>query len=416
MNKKNIILYFLITYSVCCYLSLNRHSRASTGTYHSEIWADKAGYNVYLPALFIYDFDAAKFPEGTEKHIGYGFSLDSVSNKVITKYPYGVAFMQSPFWLIAHITSPQKDGFSMYYQKAIDFAGSFYLTLGLFFLLLTINRYRNVSISIMLSILIALSTGIFYYGIYETGMSHIYSFCCMSIILFLGLNPKKTTTHFLVMVLISALYIVIRPLNAVFLIPFILMIYLEGKLIVLKEVFKFYSPKTLIMSVLIISLLLLPQLLYYHYAYGSFVANSYQKEPFFFPSISRVIELLFSPNNGLFIYYPILLIVLIHSIFIKSNYNKLSLFLITSYILIYASWWSLSLGCSFGHRAINDILILFFIPLIVSKKRLSKFILIALIICSLINLKFIFSYDTCLHTSMNWDFAEYKAILFGEFK
>jgi len=371
---------------------------------------------VYLPALFIYDLDASKFPEGAEKQIGYGFTLDSVSHKVITKYPYGVSFMQSPFWLIAHLVSPQKDGFSMYYQKAIDFAGSFYLTLGLFFVIFTINRYRNTPISIMLSILIALSTGIFYYGIYETGMSHIYSFCCMSIILFLGLNPQKTTKHLLIIALISALYIIIRPLNIVFLIPLILMLFMNGEFALWKEVFKSYTPKTFIISILTISLFILPQLLYYHYVYCSFFANSYQKEPFFFPSLSRITELLFSPNNGLFIYYPILLIVLLHTIFIKNNYNKLSLFLIVTYILIYASWWSLSLGCSFGHRAINDIVILFFVPFIISKKRLSKFLIISLIICSLINLKFIFSYDTCLHTSMNWDFAEYKAILFGEFK
>lgn len=416
MSKKNTILYFLITYSVCCYLALNRHSNTSPGTYHSEIWADKAGYNMYLPALLIYDFDATKFPEGTEKNIGYGFTLDSVSHKVITKYPYGVALMQSPFWLIAHITSPLKDGFSLYYQKAIDFAGSFYLTLGLFFLFLTINRYRNTPISIMLSLLIAISTGIFYYGIYETGMSHIYSFCCISIILFLGLKPQKTTKHLLLIALISALYIVIRPLNVVFLLPIILMLLMNGELTLWKDVFKSYPPKTLIISVLLIGLLILPQLLYYHYAYGSFIANSYQQEPFFFPSVSRITELLFSPNNGLFIYYPILLIVLLHIIFNKSDYNKLSIFLIITYVIIYASWWSLSLGCSFGHRAINDIVILFFIPFLISKKRLSKFIIISLIICSLINLKFIFSYDTCLYNSMNWNFAEYKAILFGEFK
>jgi hypothetical protein len=416
MNKKNIILYFLIAYSVCCFLALNRHSNTSPGTYHSEIWADKAGYNVYLPALFIYDYDASKFPEGTEKHIGYGFTLDSVSHKVITKYPYGLALMQSPFWLVAHFISPHNDGFSLYYQKAIDFAGSFYLTLGLFFLFFTINRYRNIPISIMLSILIALSTGIFYYGIYETGMSHIYSFCCMSIILFLGLNPQKTTRNILLLAFTSALYIIIRPLNAVFLIPLVLMLFMNGELTLWKDIFKSYTPKTFIISVLTISLLILPQLLYYHYAYGSFVTNSYQNEPFFFPSLSRITELLFSPNNGLFIYYPILLIVLLHTFFIKSSYNKLSLLLILTYVLIYASWWSLSLGCSFGHRAINDIVILFFMPFIISKKRLSKFLVISLIMCSLINLKFIFSYDTCLHTSMNWDFAEYKAILFGEFK
>lgn len=416
MNKRKAIVYFFITYSVFCLLSLNRHSQTTSYNYHSELFADKAGYNVYLPSLFIYDFDATKFPKQTDIKTGSGFTLDSASGKVITKYPYGVALLESPFWLIAHALSETKDGYSSYYQKSIDFAGSFYLTLGLLFLCITINRYRSMSISIMLSALIALSTGIFYYGIFETGMSHIYSFCCFAIILYLSLNQEKTTTHFLLLGAASALYVVIRPLNSLFLIPILLFILMSEKISLRDALIKLLTLKTTLYLLLIVSVIIAPQLLYYHYAFGSFIADSYQNEPFFFPSLTRITELLFSPHNGLFIYYPILLMMLLYIIFHKNKYNKLSLFLMVSYVLIYASWWSLSLGCSFGHRAINDIALVFFIPVFMSEKKIPHFIFFVLIMCAIINLKFIFSYDTCLYTSTNWDFVEYRSILFGEFK
>lgn len=416
MNQKiKILLFFFLIYSLFCFLSLNQHSRAKLYTYHSELWADKAGYNVYLPSLFIYNFDGKQFPHNIEKSIGNGFKLDTVSSKVITKYPYGVSLLQTPFWLIAHWISSEKDGFSIYYQKSIDFAGSFYLTLGLFFLFFTIRNFQKLAHSILLCFSILFSSGIFYYGIIETGMSHIYSFCCLSIITYLTfkLNEKNSNKYLFLLFIISLIYLIIRPLNIIFIIPFFLF-FLYNKTITIS--FSFFSLPNILKLSFTTALLILPQILYYKYAFGSYLTNSYQNEPFLFPGISRVLEMLFSPNNGLIFYYPVLLILSIYFLIERSTLSYLSLFLILIYILIYSSWWSLSLGCGFGHRAINDIIIFLFLPIILSRKIIPKFLLGLFILCILINIKFIFSYDTCLHQSDNWNYSEYKSILFGEFK
>lgn len=413
-QRLNIFLSFLICYMLFTLLSLNRHSQTTSFNYHSEIFADKAGYNVYLPSLFIYDFDATHFPETTDIKTGSGFLLDSASQKIITKYPYGVALMQSPFWLAAHLLSPIKDGYSYYYQKSVDFAGSFYLTLGLFFLYFFIKRYQNNNKALALTILIALSTGVFYYGIYETGMSHIYSFCCFSIILFYLTNSVITEKKLLYLLITSLLFIVVRPINAVFLLPIIAFIVWQ------QHNFTSYLKRLTIKNGAIVfviaSVIVLPQLLYYKYAFGSFFTMSYKNEPFFTATLSRVTELLCSPNNGLFIYYPVIVILLINCFFVKSNYNKLVLGILLMYILIYASWWSLSLGCGFGHRAINDVVLILFLPIIFIKKEIPKSLFVLLSLCALINLKFILSYDTCLHNSLNWNYSEYASILFGELK
>jgi hypothetical protein len=71
---KSFVIRILIL-GVFIFLTLNRHSRTGVFTYQSEIWADKAGYYVYLPSLFIYGFDASSFPDSIDVKTGDGFHL-----------------------------------------------------------------------------------------------------------------------------------------------------------------------------------------------------------------------------------------------------------------------------------------------------------------------------------------------------
>ncbi len=420
MNRKvNILLAFIFVYGALCFISLNRHSHAKIHTYHSEIWADKAGYNVYLPATFIYHFQTESLPKHIDSLTGYGFTIDSTNQKIITKYPYGVALMQSPFWLIAHLLSTEKDGFSVLYQKSIDFAGSFYLCLGIFMLFFLIKQYSTRNYAILLSILLTTSTGIFYYGIFETGMSHIYSFCVLSALVYLLFQTKTQATFYnlLFLGLLSSLYIIIRPINIVFLIVLFAFVLFHNKSAILNfNTFKQLKTIHYIIIISICLILIIPQLAYYKYAFNSYLTNSYSNESFVKPTLRRITQLLFSPHNGLFIYYPIGIFLLIYA-FIQQHYSRfLLLSLACVYVILYSSWWSLSLGCGFGHRAFNDIAILFFIPLFMNTPSLKKSVILIIGILAFINLKFIFSYDGCLFSSENGSFTEYFHILFGEFK
>lgn len=417
--KLKIVVLFLLVYALFSFISLNRHSKSKIYTYHSELWADKAGYNVYLPSLFIYDFDATKFPDSLDYKVGNGFALNTSTKKIITKYPYGVSLLQSPFWLIAHCLSETKDGYSMPYQKAIDFAGCFYLTLGLFFLFFIFHKLYSVGQSILFSLLILFSSGIFYYGIFETGMSHIYSFCTLSVILYLLLNKNtfKPSRYLILLSVLCLIYLAIRPINALFLLPILgYFIYQNHTTYFDRSSLINIDKKQMLIIVCVCVLLLLPQLLYYKYAFGSFFVKSYQNEPFESPTLERIAELLFSPNNGLLIYYPVCLVMLFYSFWTNHKFKYLILSLFIIYSIIYASWWSLSLGCGFGHRAMNDIILLFFAPFFIFSEKPKKWIILTILALAIVNFKFIFSYDTCLYTSINWDFTEYRSILFGEFK
>lgn len=413
----NIFIAFVFVYGIFSFLSLNRHSKSKPFTYHSELWADKAGYNVYLPAIFIYNFKASQVPNNLDFKTGNGFQLDSLTGKIITKYPYGVSLLQSPFWLIAHLCSDTKDGYSTYYQKSIDFAGCFYLTLGVFFLFFIFRGFHSFQSSILITTLVLFISGIFYYGIFETGMSHIYSFSCLSILLYLLFYKNKFNSfHYIIfLTFITTSYVIIRPINGIFLVPlFGYFIYLNKPDFFNLDIILKIKRRDIVIFSIITFLLISPQLCYYKYAYNGFLVKSYQNESFQFPSINRIIELLFSPNNGLLIYYPACLVLLVYSFLKRHHFKYFAFSLFVSYVLIYASWWSLSLGCSFGHRALNDVFLLFLIPLFHAPVK--KWVLYVLLFSAVINFKFIFSYDTCLYTSINWDFTEYLSILFGDFK
>ena len=105
MNKKEIG-FFLTLLVVSLFLTFKIHHGKGQYNFRSEIWADRAGYYIYLPALFIYHFDAKNCPEKIDERTGYGFVIDQKNNTINTKYNYGVAALVSPFFLVAYVMSP----------------------------------------------------------------------------------------------------------------------------------------------------------------------------------------------------------------------------------------------------------------------------------------------------------------------
>lgn len=138
---------------VLVFAALNRHSRSIPYTYSSQVMSDKAGYYVYLPALFLYQFKAQDFPAKVDSLTGSGFYLNLKNNKVHSKYPVGTAVLISPFFLTAHLfvtlSGGLADGFSMPYQNAINLAAVFYLLLGIYFLNRFLLNYFSQKIAVI---------------------------------------------------------------------------------------------------------------------------------------------------------------------------------------------------------------------------------------------------------------------------
>ncbi|MFY8021785.1 MAG: hypothetical protein ACOVP1_11325, partial [Bacteroidia bacterium] len=306
------IIGFAILSILLLFATLNLHSRSGEFNYHSEIFSDKAGYQVYLPALFIYHFNATEFPDSVEFKTGEGFVLNRTSNKIFTKYPSGVALMQSPFFIGAHVYCKlfypeQASGYSRPYHYASDIAAVVYVLLGLICLFLFLTHYYDEK-TVAYSVLIFLfGTNLFYYATKETGLSHAYSFflCAAWLLVYKKLIAQEnySTKQLIFLAVLSGLIILVRQINLVFL-PFF--IFLDSSnLNTVWERIKKIGLKRIILLFIIIGIVMSPQIAYNFYCFNSPFAYSYGNESFIYKFNPQFNRVLFSFENGLFAMNPI---------------------------------------------------------------------------------------------------------------
>lgn len=430
MKKIGSYIFWTLFFGVALFLTFNKHSKSPLHNYQSEVWADKAGYYVYLPLAINYKLDARKLPDSISIKTGDAFFVDSAKNKLKTKYTCGVAIMQTPFYIVANSIASAGDyhnnGFSKIHYGAVNIAAVFYLILGLYFLRRFLTYYYSSLISYLTVAVIFLATNLYYYAIDETGMSHVYSFALFSVLLFWVKQSNFFTLssiykNVLIGVVIG-LIILIRPTNIVFLSIILFLDIDDLKMLVNR--FKNIISLRVSLPVLIGGfIILLPQFLYWKYAFGSYLNYSYQNEHFNWFS-SQIAKTFFSPNNGLFLYTPFYVLILLALILMIKNKVKnsvlvLGVFITISYI--FSCWWDWSFGCSFGARSYVEYLALFSIPVgylfSVALKNKFTLILFSTIVLLFIafNFKMIYSYDECFWGS-EWDWQAYKTHVFAPTK
>ncbi|PKP33149.1 MAG: hypothetical protein CVT99_01480 [Bacteroidetes bacterium HGW-Bacteroidetes-16] len=431
-EKKFLYLVLILLLGIMIFLTFNRHSKSGYFNYHSEIWADKAGYYVYLPATFKYAFNPDEFPDSMDVRTGYGFSLDLKDHKIRTKYTCGVALMQIPFYFLADVLATplhqKADGFSPVYHWAVNVAAVFYLLAGILFLYLFLRNYFKISVTVLVLASLVFGTNLYYYAIDETGMSHVYSFALFSGYLYLWKRIRekenKQILWLVIISMIAGLIILLRPLNVIFLVgTFFLDVQNRNEL--KRRLGSVFQLKTLGIILISVLVMLSPQLFYWKYLTGSFISYSYGNEGFNWLNPQLMITW-FSPKNGLLLYTPLVLIMLFsigYMIFQKQSRSNGVLigilFLVLSYVL--SCWWQPEFGCSFGARNFVEYYALFALALgygyqsIIKKGWLIQsifWLMIALMIAY--NLKMTYSWDGCFYGVGYWDWNTYWHVVVSE--
>jgi hypothetical protein len=421
------ILIIIALSALLLFLTFNRHSKSGYFNYHSELWADRAGYYAYLPAAFKYSFNPLLFPDSVDHKTGDGFHLDEENNTIVIQYTYGIALMQLPFYLIADMLadplSQEPDGFSPVYHWSISFAAVTYLILGLISLFLFLRYYFSRLISLIVIASVLTATNLLYYTIDDPGMSHVYSFSVFSIFLYLYKKCRSqrmnTATVFLTS-FICVFIVFLRPTNIIFLLAALLLDiknYNELKIRARR------CPETRIIISIVVSILLLliPQIIYWHYTYGSYLPYTYGDEGF--TRIPKILTLWFAPSTGLFIYTPFIIVILISisymiikRIDIQNGIIIGSLFIILSYIL--SSWFDPGFGCSFGSRPFVEYYAILCLPLgylyshMLEKRTIYQIAFWGLVLLLVTyNIKLTYTFDECFYGSGYWDWNEYVRLL-----
>lgn len=421
--KPKIFLLFLLPFFI--FLTFNKHSKDKAKSYHGVIWSDAAGYYVYNPMWFIYGNEASSFPDSIEAQTGNGFQLNFESNKVLTKYPCGVAILQAPFFLVSHaLAKPlgyKADGFSRIYSFGLFFAGIFYCCMGLFFLSKFLSRYFSPGISMSAPILFLAGTNLFYYSIDAPGMSHVYSFFLFSLIIYLSpvITTKPNFKYYVLFFICLFLAVLARPTN-ILIGLFPLFYFVNSRTEIMERIqFLLQQKITLFISIALGCLVLIPQLLYWHNTTGNFLSYSYKDEGFDFLKNPKILEVWFSTNNGLFTYSPMILLSVVGIVLLivnkkLSGYFYAGLFLLISYV--FASWWCWWFGCSFGARSFVEYYAVLIIPFcfLLERSAMNKYsriiVILAIGFCCYLNMDMEYYYDGCFYGE-TWDFASYLKLL-----
>lgn len=416
---------FLSIFGLLLFLNFNRHSKHGSFNYHGELYADKAGYQVFLPALFYYDFDATKFPTDMDWKTGTGYKLDTINKKVLTKYPVGVAMLELPFFMVGIVIDKIKGttndlGYSPIQHKMIGVSTTFYVVLGMLLLFKSFGNRFKPRLKYLLLFLLVFGSNFFFYITRDAGLSHAYSFFVFAGLFYLlkqffeGEGNWKSIVFLGILMTLGCL---IRPINVLFLtLSSFVFILPNWKVLMLKK-------EALIKGILIalpfVVLLVLPQLLYYKYAFGDWFAYSYNDERFLYWFNPRLARVWFAPANGLLLYSPIYLLFVVGVIqYWKENKIQSAaiaiLFLSVSYL--YASWWTPGLGCGYGHRGFIDFLPFFSLPIIYNLstwKRKSVMTIGSVVGLSYIGIliHFQYKYDGCWYGNGYWDWSELLLIV-----
>ena len=424
MLTKSDKFIFILIFGLLLFLNFNRHAKHGSFNYHSELWADKAGYQVFLPALFYYDFKASEFPEDIARQTGTGFSLDDKSNKVLTKYPIGVAIMQLPFFTIgagvdAIIHSKEPRGYSKVQHKMIGVSTIFYAVLGLLFLFKSLPQHSRKTRYLLL-FLTVFASNLFFYITRDAGLSHGYSFFLFALLLY-TLNQFVAQPKQYAFLVVSICCIVfgslVRPINILF--------YGLASAIVLVPNFKTFiehKKEVLIgfgVAIPFVLLLVIPQLLYYNYAFGDYLAYSYNDERFLYFGNPRIARVWFAPANGLLLYSPVFILFAVGIVMRFRKYrlqSSLTLLLFFAITYLYASWWTPGLGCGYGHRGFIEFLPFFAIPMahVLGKLKtnaITMFMTMIALLYIILLVYFQYHYDGCWYGNGYWDWQELLLIL-----
>lgn len=254
------------------------------------------------------------------------------------KYSVGPSLLWSPWFVWTHLLA-RGTGYELVYQFVVGLSSVFYAYIGLLLLYRLLIRRFGKTVSLASAVAIAGATNLLFYGSLDTVNSHAVSF--FAAVLFLTFLFQKSKNWLLIG---AALGLVTLVRTQDIILGLLVVPYLQKKYI-----YQFFIG---------LFLLFLPQLIAWQLLYGKFWISPYlgSTEGFNFlhPQIPGV---LFSPENGLFLWTPMVLIGFV-GLGIKRDGFLLKLMAIIVLLQLYlvASWSTWWQGASYSGRMFVSIL------------------------------------------------------------
>jgi hypothetical protein len=340
---------------------------------------DQWGYNAYLTSIFIYgdlpqlnrsyenknhQFGIQGNPKNTANRILE--APDAPNGNRVLKYTYGVAALQVPFFLIAHLIF-NGNGYTTPYNFAIYLSCIFYVVFGLVLLLNLLRGFTSEKIAIASILILFFGSNLFYFTLCYPGLSHPYLFFLFACLAHYTFRFYQSPSYLLAAILgfITGLIIITRPVEAiVFIIPLIYGITQIKQNENPAKFIRFHIRKYLLASSVFL-LIILPQLIYWKITSGHWVYDTYPFERFDFLH-PHITDGLFSFNNGWLSYTPLMVLPILFMIFSPKFKNPFTigiiLYLLIDIYVIY-SWNDWNYHAGLGSRPMVECYAFLIIPL-----------------------------------------------------
>jgi hypothetical protein len=311
-----------------------------------EISWDVLGYYMCLPATFIHhdpllkDISWLKEINQQQELTGtlYQVSTNDTGEPIYV-FLFGMALFYLPFFFLGHSLAGfggyEMNGFSMPYQYALVIGGIIYTIIGLIYLRKILRHFFSEQIATIVILIVVFGTNYTHHLTLKNLETVNILFMLVSIIIWntIKWHEQQKLKNLLTIGISITLMFLVKPSEVfVFLIPLLWKVSsfetLKSKAILLLA-----NIKSVLITIFVCGLLIVPQLIYWKISTGHFVYDSY-KNPgvgldFFSP---HIVEVLFSYRKGWFIYTPIMLFAVVGFYFLFKNNKPLFL-----PILIYVS-------------------------------------------------------------------------------
>jgi hypothetical protein len=120
--------------------------------------------------------------------------------------------------------------------------------------------------------------------------------------------------------------------------------------------------RAVLVGTMVAALLVLPQLAFYRYAMGGWLASPYGPDRGFDFTSPKIIEVLVGTRKGLFFWSPILVFSVLGLFVMRRVVPQLflpSIIVLPVQVYLVASWYDWQFGASYGHRGFTDLLSIF---------------------------------------------------------
>lgn len=360
---------FVLIYAIA-FWTAGEWQKPQTRAGRGILTSDTFEYYSYLSMTFLAS-DPFFYNWEAEPHWEYAWVQETPGgSKSTLKMTMGMSMLYAPFFGLAHGTAKlfglQADGYSEIYQFGILFCALFWLSLGLFCLRSVLEKYFSQTVVILTLVAIMLGTNIDWYLFVRVGITHPFTFSLSAILLYLVQNwyERPNFRGAILMGLVMGLLALIRPVNALFSLTFLLF-GLASKAAILERVKFLLGRYKMVLAIVAAGfLVILPQLIFWKLTTGSFLYYTYHDEGFHFDH-PQFYQGILGYRNGWLRYSPIMLLAILGIPFLWFRLREwfwVVASFIPIYIFVVVSWW-----CwwyiGYGNRAMIDAYALLSLPM-----------------------------------------------------